>query len=421
MEFLDRLVESRNRAWNEASEIIERAATENRDLTAEEQQKCDKAGEDIDRLDTEMRTWKERIDRDAENDKAREQWASILKTDHVERSVDAESDEFAKFLRGESSLKSWDLDIRGVAAERAAIRAGATGQDFRDLVKVTTTAGGYTVPTGFLRQLYDYLEVFSGARRLGVTILTTASGENIQVPTVTAHGTAAIVGEGTALAEADAAFGQITLGAYKYGQLIQASRELLDDTGVDFTGFLARDVARSLARATDTAYVTGTGSNAPEGLAAALGTGATAQTAATGLPSLANLLDLQFSVNEEYRANGAQWFMKDATVAAIRKLVDTTNRPIWEPSTQAGTPDRLLGFPIVTDPNVAALGTASTKPIMFGDFSGFWIRDAGTIRVERSDEFAFSSDLVTWRAIMRTDSKLVDKTGCAKLMLEPTT
>ena len=422
MEFLDRLVEARARAWNEASELVERAATESRDLSAEEQDKFDRIGADLDSKDTEIRSWTERIERDAENDKARSEWASILKTDKVDRSVDQESDEFVRFIRGESPRKSWDLDIRGVAAERAAIRAGATGQDFRDLVKVTTTAGGYTVPTSFLRSLYDYLEVFSGARRLNCTILTTSSGENIQVPTVTSHGTAAIVGEGTALAEADPAFGQITLGAYKYGQLVQASNELLSDTGVDFLGFLARDVARSLARATDVDYVLGSGSNAPEGFAVTLGTGATAQTAATGLPSYANLVDLVYSVNEEYRANGAQWVMRDATVGAIRKLVDTTNRPLWEPSLQVGTPDRLMGYPVVTDPNMHALSTAASKrPIAFGDFSGFYIRDAGTIRVERSDEFAFSSDLVTWRAIMRTDSKLVDKTGCAKVLLEPTT
>ena len=418
MEFLDRLVESRARAWNEASELVERAATENRDLTAEEQEKFDRIGADLDAKDTEIRSWTERLERDAENDKARSEWAQILKTDQVERST-VEVDEFARFVRGEGG-KSFDLDFRSIAAEKAAIRAGASGQDFRYLVKVTTTAGGYTVPT-FLRQLYDYLEVYSGVRRLGVTVLTTTGGESIDVPTVTSHGTAAIVGEGTALAEADPAFGKITLGAYKYGQLIQVSSELLQDTGVDLLGFLARDLGRALGRATDTAYVTGTGSNAPEGLAAALGTGATAQTAATGLPSYANLVDMIYSVNEEYRANGAQWFMKDATLGALRKLVDTTNRPLWEPSLQLGQPDRFMGYAVVTDPNVAALGTASTKPIMFGDFSGFFIRDVGNIRVERSDEFAFSSDLVSWRAIMRTDSKLVDKTGCAKLLLEPTT
>lgn len=424
MEFLDRLVESRARAWNEASEMVERAANESRDLTAEEQDKFDRIGADLDAKDAEIRSWTERLERDAENDKARAEWAQILKTDVQERqSSDIEDDPFVRFIRGEGSQRAWDLDIRTVAAERQAIRAGATGQDFRDLVKVTTTAGGNTVPTSFLRQLYDFLEVYSGARRLGVTILTTSSGDNLEIPTVTAHGTAAIVGEGTALAEADPAFGKITLGSYKYGQLIQVSNELLADTGVDILGFLARDLGRALARATDTAYVTGAGSNAPEGIVTALGTGGTSQTGATGLPSYANLVDLVYSVNEEYRANGGQWFMKDASVGAIRKLVDTTNRPLWEPSLQVGTPDRLMGYSVVTDPNMAAFSTAATtaKPIAFGDFSGFYIRDVGAIRIERSDDYAFANDLVTWRAIMRTDSKLVDKTGCAKLLINPTT
>ena len=36
------------------------------------------------------------------------------------------------------------------------------------------------------------------------------------------------------------------------------------------------------------------------------------------------------------------------------------------------------------------------------------------MRFERSDDFAFTSDLVTFRALLRTDGKLVDTTGAIK-------
>jgi HK97 family phage major capsid protein len=83
----------------------------------------------------------------------------------------------------------------------------------------TNTAGEYTIPTDILRQLNYYMEQASGVRRTNVTVLSTPVGAPIQLPKVTAHGTAAIVGEGTALAAADAAFGQGTLGAYEDDQL----------------------------------------------------------------------------------------------------------------------------------------------------------------------------------------------------------
>jgi len=44
--------------------------------------------------------------------------------------------------------------------------------------------------------------------------------------------------------------------------------------------------------------------------------------------------------------------------------------------------------------------------IAFGDFSQYFIiRDVNSIRFERSDDYAFANDLVSFRAIMRTDSR----------------
>jgi hypothetical protein len=37
------------------------------------------------------------------------------------------------------------------------------------------------------------------------------------------------------------------------------------------------------------------------------------------------------------------------------------------------------------------------------------------VRFERSDDFAFGSDLVTFRAILRGDGTLVDRTGAIRL------
>jgi HK97 family phage major capsid protein len=73
----------------------------------------------------------------------------------------------------------------------------------------------------------------------------------------------------------------------------------------------------------------------------------------------------------------------------------------------------LLGRPIVTDPTVAAVGSANMS-VIFGDFSAYVIRDVAGVRIERSDDFAFSSDVVSSRAILRTDGDLLDTTGAIK-------
>jgi HK97 family phage major capsid protein len=104
--------------------------------------------------------------------------------------------------------------------------------------------------------------------------------------------------------------------------------------------------------------------------------------------------------------------MADTSAAVIRKIRDGTGGSglgnfLWQPGLVAGAPDTILGRPVVTDPNMPVMA-ANAYSIAFGDFSEFFtIRDVNAVRFERSDDFAFSSDLVTFRATLRTDSKQV--------------
>jgi HK97 family phage major capsid protein len=108
--------------------------------------------------------------------------------------------------------------------------------------------------------------------------------------------------------------------------------------------------------------------------------------------------------------------MKDATLANVRKLKDTTNQYLWQPSIQAGVPDTLLGKPVYTDPNVAAVAL-SAKSVIFGDFSSYFVRLAGGVRWEVSNDFAFNTDLVTYKAVLRGDGILADQSGALKLFV----
>jgi len=400
-EYLESLVEARQKAWHEAKALMTRATDEKRELDGEEQAQLDRIWSDIDAKDVQIKDITARAQSERETDIAREAYADLVRP--VEAPV---VDAVDAFLRGQTSARYLDIDIRKAAAEKRAIRAGAGVKELRDL-STTAAAGGNTIPTSFERTLYDFLETVSGVRQIA-QVITTTGGENLDLPRVASHGTAAIVGEGTAIAEADPSFAKVTLGAWKFGQLLQMSAELLQDSGVDIVGFAAADMGRALGRATGAAYATGTGSNQPQGVMTSIGTGVTGGTGVAGVPTIANLTDLVYSLGDPgYRAN-ASFLMRDATAGKIRNLVNTSGDFLWQPSVQAGQPDRLLGFPVVTDPNIAATAV-NANSVAFGDFqAGFVIRDAGSIRIDRSDDFAFSADLATWRAVLRTDSDLRD-------------
>jgi HK97 family phage major capsid protein len=104
----------------------------------------------------------------------------------------------------------------------------------------------------------------------------------------------------------------------------------------------------------------------------------------------------------------------DKTIGGFRLIVDGNGRPIWEPSMVLGSPDLLLGKPLVADPFMPASSVTGNKAILFGDFSQFFVRIVGPVRFERSDDFLFGSDLVAFRALIRGDGVLVDQTGAVK-------
>lgn len=192
------------------------------------------------------------------------------------------------------------------------------------------------------------------------------------------------------------------------------ARELIDDTGVDLQGYLSMQAGRAVGNALGAHLATGTGSSQPSGIVTGSTLGVTAAGGTAGAVTADGLIDLQYAVIAPYRNSpSAGWLMKDSTVGQVRKLKDTTNQYIWQPGLQSGSPDLLLGKPVNTDPNIAAAGV-NAKSVLFGDVSAYFVRLAGGVRFERSDEYAFNSDLVTFRCLVKGDGVLVDQTGAVK-------
>ena len=141
--------------------------------------------------------------------------------------------------------------------------------------------------------------------------------------------------------------------------------------------------------------------------------GVTGGTGQSGAPTADELIDLFFSVIPEYRRAGT-WMMSDATWSGVRKLKDKDKDDMYLiDRLGSGGELSLLGRPVVIDTNVADTGV-SAKSVLFGDFSAYYLRDVREVRVERSDDYAFKNDLVTFRALLRTDGDLVDATGAIK-------
>jgi HK97 family phage major capsid protein len=86
----------------------------------------------------------------------------------------------------------------------------------------------------------------------------------------------------------------------------------------------------------------------------------------------------------------------------------TTNRPMLDMAPRkAGSSVDLLGQSGYVDPHTPAMA-ANAKSVAFGDWSRYVVRIVGGVRVERSDDFAFQSDLASFKALIRLDGAIVD-------------
>lgn len=395
--FIKNLREQRASTWEKAKALLDGAANEKRELSGEEEQSYQAMNAELDTIDSRVKSLEEAETRAKETEDAFDSLLAKRQTREPERDFSG-------------TLRSF---VQGGMGRDMVFKA----TDERDLTKGTATAGGNTVPTSFYHQLWEHMIEVSGILAANPTVFRTDSGENFEVPITTAHSSAALITEGSTLTESDPAFGKRTLGAYKYGMSVQLSSELLQDTGVDLTGYLARQAGRAVGNALGTDLAVGNGSSKPSGIVQTASTGVTGGAGVTGAFTADNLIDLYYSVISPYRnSKSCAWLMRDATVSSVRKLKDTTNQYLWQPGLASGAPDTLLGKPLYTDPNIAAVAL-SAKSVVFGDISAYAVRLAGGIRFERSDDFAFQNDLVTFRCVVRGDGILADQTGAVKVFV----
>lgn len=384
-DYIKAQLDERVRAFESAKEIIERAQGENRSLDATEQESVDRAMDDMDRRKAIVDDMRALDAREAEVRAAVANHAEARVVVETGKPVETDADTIRSLARGE---------IRSATFEKRDVTKGSTGSP---------------VPTSF----YD--QVIMLARAVGPmlsvsTEIATAGGENLQIPRLSTYSTGTVNSEAATFGESDPAFSAfITLSAFKYGFLTQVSRELLEDSGVDVLSLLATNCGNALGFAVNTALTTGTGNSVePTGIVTASGSALIGGTglATTGGFTYTNLVNLLYSTDAAARALPGFGFMaKGSSIAAMRVLQDGAGQFVFQPSMADSTPDRVLGYPLIENPAMAAIG-ASAKSVIAGHFPSYYVRTVGGIRLDRSDDFAFSADLVTFRCSYRVDGNL---------------
>lgn len=263
--------------------------------------------------------------------------------------------------------------------------------------------GGYLVPEEYDHRLIDILDEENVMRKLGTRITT--SGEH-KINIAATKPAAAWIEEGGALTFGDATFDQIILDAHKLHVAIKVTEELLYDNAFNLENYIMQQFGKALANAEEDAFINGTGTGQPLGILAATGGADVGVTAKSATAITADeLIDLIYSLKRPYRKSAA-FLLNDQTLAAIRKLKDNYGQYLWQPSLQAGEPDRILGYAAYTSPYFPAVA-AGKAAVAFGDFSYYNIGDRGTRSFAELKELFAGNGMVGFVAKERVDSKLV--------------
>ncbi len=273
--------------------------------------------------------------------------------------------------------------------------------------------GGYLVPEEFERQIVAGLDEANVIRSLAKVITT---HHERKIPIAAGHSVATWTAENAAFTESNPTFGQKQIDAFKLTDLIRVSVELLQDSEFDLESYIAAEFARAFGIAEEQAFCVGTGTNQPTGIFTANGATVGVTAAAANAVTVDEIISLVYALKSPYRKN-AKFLMNDATVSILRKLKDLNGAYLWQPSVQAGQPDKLLGYDLYTSPYAPTVA-AGALAIAFGDFRNYWIGDRAGRTVQRLNELYATNGQIGYVATERVDGKVILPEGIQLLKMK---
>ena len=379
--------------WNTMEGFLDTHRNEKGILSADDDATYANMEKDLDDLTNEIKRMERREAREAElskpvNKPITEKPEQTAKPEKAGRASAAYKEDFGRHLRGKTPLHNV-------------------------LSESVDADGGYLVPEEFEHQIISGLDEANVIRSLAKVITT---HHDRKIPISVGHSVATWTAENAAYTESNPTFGQKQIDAFKLTDLVRISVELLQDAEFDLETYIAAEFARAFGIAEEQAFCVGTGTNQPTGIFTENGGTVGVTAAAANAITVDEVISLVYALKAPYRKN-AKFLMNDATVALLRKLKDNNGAYLWQPSVQAGQPDKLLGYPLYTSP-YAPIVEGGALAVAFGDFKNYWIGDRAGRTVQRLNELYATNGQIGYVATERVDGKVILPEGIQLLQMK---
>ena len=287
--------------------------------------------------------------------------------------------------------------MRGIQHAYDKIHGGANG-----------ITGGYALPSGSNEKLQKAITQESLFRSMA-TVIKAYNGAS-RIFAKDCSDIAAWVPEGGSIPLQDGVndFTRYAVDSHKLAVFVKLDDDFVHDAAFSLEDYLTERLAKNLAKSEDKGFVLGTGEHMPVGIlddTAGAKTGVT-----TSALCFDDVLRLYHSLDKEYRKN-AVWLMNDETALTLRMLKDSAGNHLWNPSDNT-----ILGKPVVISYDMPSVG-AGAKPIVFGDFSYYWIIDRSPVSIQALKELFVTLDQVGYLATEFLDGKLIRRDALKALKI----
>jgi HK97 family phage major capsid protein len=306
--------------------------------------------------------------------------------------------------------------IRGTVLGNAKAAKWCSEHGVKSQTEGTNSEGGFTVPEIVSSSLIWLRNEYGVARRYSRVYPMTS--DVLNVPNASTSTTTYYPGEATAITASDIVFSQVALTAKKLAILTIVSKELNEDTVIDFGATLAQDFAYGLALAEDAAAFQGDGSSTygsitgimprikalsgtPANIASMVVGAAGSGTALSSL-TLANWQSMVAKI-QPY-ATQPRWYMNKSIFynGVADKLIALGGNAIMDIQNAYGAEPTLFGIPISFVQNMPNAPAANRDIAVLGDLSkGTAFGDRRGVSVEVSDQVKFIEDALTFKATER--------------------
>ena len=362
----DNLADKRANLLTQAQAIVTDLAEKGGVLEGDSKQQFDGLVAEAGTIAEAIRTEKAATEARSQADAARAEFAAVI-APKADRDDNAELRELAR-TGGSKTFEKRDVS-----------RATGLGNPVDVFSRVSVVAG----------QVNPFLNADA------VTVYNVSTGNNLQFPRVTALGTAGSFAEAAQITESDGTLSALSLTPVKYGIILQVTNELVTDAAFDLSAMIADKMGSEVA--------VKHGAVAGTAVAAAAGSYAVGSSATT--VTYAELVGLQYSVKQQYRNAAKAGFLTTDTNIGTILGITSSSVPIFQPGGQGGV-DRLLGKPVYTTGGIADFA-ANARGILFGDLASIVTVIVGGVQIESSKEFAWDTDLISYKATVRGATNLV--------------